>query len=291
VSRSYAEVIGDPIAQSKSPLIHNFWLEKLGIDAEYRACHVRTEELADYFAQRRGDTEWRGCNVTMPHKQTVILLVDDFAPEAIEATNTIVATAEGLKAWNTDVTGIEQALRPFVPETGDDRPFHPRFARVQIVGAGGASHAAIDAVSNLGLVNIEIFNRSLDRARDMAPRAGLARNAAYSLDQLGPRSGGSANWLNEADCRYFVINASPMGMLGNEPVKIPLEAYPPDTVVFDMVYAPLETPLLASARRLKMDTVDGLAMLIGQAAAAFEKFFGQPAPREHDVELRALLTA
>ena len=77
-----------------------------------------------------------------------------------------------------------------------------------------------------------------------------------------------------------------MGMLGNAPVPIALKAYPPDTIVFDMVYAPLETPLLASARRLKMETIDGLEMLIGQAAAAFELFFGQSAPREHDAELR-----
>src|SRR3990167_7254417 len=96
MSTPYAEVIGDPIAQSKSPAIHNFWLGKLGIDAEYRACHVRPEELEDYFTRRRGDVDWRGCNVTMPHKQAIVPFLGRLDPLAakIGAVNTVVRAAD-----------------------------------------------------------------------------------------------------------------------------------------------------------------------------------------------------
>src|SRR3546814_256786 len=103
--RRYAEVIGDPIRQSKSPAIHGFWLEKLGIAADYRACHVRADGLADYLALRRGDADWRGCNVTMPHKLAVMPLLDRIDPLAarIGAVNTVVREADGqLAGYNTD---------------------------------------------------------------------------------------------------------------------------------------------------------------------------------------------
>ena len=277
MGRPYAEVIGDPIAHSKSPLIHNFWLGKLGIDAEYRACHVRPGELADYFTRRRGDAEWRGCNVTMPHKRAAMHEMYDMDrhAEAAGAVNTVTPESERtLTGTNTDIAGVLSAL----PEN-----LLPRGAEVCILGSGGAARAALAACSD----------------RDVAIVLLSVRNeqAGWSLlEEFG--FGGTVGPIDDAHnikTAEVIINATPMGMVGAPPmpnrVLDHLREPLPDAVALDMVYNPLETAFLTAARDGGCHTVDGLAMLIGQAAAAFEKFFSQPAPRQHDAELRALLTA
>jgi shikimate dehydrogenase len=284
----YAEVIGDPIAQSKSPAIHNFWLEKLEIEGEYRACHVRAEDLSDYLATRRADPAWRGCNVTMPHKVEIVPLIDRLDPlaERVGAVNTVVPVrGNGLSGFNTDVAGVADPLRQ-IPI--GDYPNHVA-TYVYIIGAGGAARAAVVGAEQVGPFDIDIFNRSVEKAHPLAAMASAAFGEAHPLDHLTPIRNPDDT---VADQRYshVIINATSMGMLGNPAVPIDLTRFYPDTIVFDMVYTPLETPLLAEARRLGLRTIDGLAMLIGQAAAAFEKFFGQLPPREHDPELRALLT-
>ena len=141
---TYAEVIGDPIVQSKSPVIHKFWLGKLGVAADYRACHVSAAGLADYFAARRSDSDWRGCNITMPHKQAAIALVDRVDPLAarIGAINTVVRSADGeLTGYNTDAAGFLEPLQPLLAEK-----HLVRMARV--VGAGGAARAIIAALAD-----------------------------------------------------------------------------------------------------------------------------------------------
>jgi shikimate dehydrogenase len=146
MTRHYAEVIGDPIAQSKSPAIHGFWLGKLGIEADYRACHVRPEELADYLAARRADALWRGCNVTMPHKQAVMPLLDRIDPpaDAIGAVNTILPLGDGQMAGtNTDAAGF---LEPLAADLAQTHYF--RMARV--LGTGGAARAIIAALAGQG---------------------------------------------------------------------------------------------------------------------------------------------
>ena len=287
--RPYAEVIGDPLAHSKSPLIHNFWLEKLGIDAEYRACHVRAEELEEYFRRRRGDAAWRGCNVTMPHKGAVVSLMDLVSPLArrLSAVNTVVCDDRGLlQGTNTDVAGVAEPLRSHPMEEYDNHVA----TYVQIIGAGGAARAAALGAAEAGYGDFDVFNRSVDKADALAGMIGAPFGKGQPLEALGPiRNPGDG----PEDQRYshVVVNATSMGMNGSDPVPIDLRDYYPDTIVFDMVYAPLETPLLRQARELGMRTIDGLEMLVAQAAAAFELFFGQPAPREYDAELRALLTA
>ena len=273
--RPYAEVIGDPIAHSKSPLIHNFWLGKLGIDAEYRACHVKPGELADYFARRRADAEWRGCNVTIPHKVAALELVDEIEllSEDAGATNCILQTCGRLIACNTDIDGVSEAV-PW-----DKIP-------LCMIGAGGAARAVMPV---------------LDFRCDTLNLRVVARDPAKAAQALDPRNdhGIEFHGFDEAAMAmhgaYGIINASPLGMSGQPPmppqVLDGLRRTEPNAWVFDMVYAPLETELLRVARLEGRRTIDGLVMLIGQAAAAFEKFFGQPAPREHDVELRVLLTA
>ncbi|MGH6628822.1 MAG: shikimate dehydrogenase [Burkholderiales bacterium] len=282
MSRPYAEVIGDPIAQSKSPTIHNFWLAKLGIDAEYRACHVRAEELEDYFARRRGDAEWRGCNVTMPHKQAAMDQADlaSEGARAIAAVNCVYRHGDQLVGDNTDGEGFLDSLPSHVGHKG----------LAIIVGAGGAARAVAAALWTHGF-QLAIANRTRDNARVVADAVAGERSVEIgtpSLEQLrdiylGPRSQQPQNLT-------LLVNTSLLGMSGKGSIDIDLAEVPKSVLICDIVYSPLETPLLAQARRHGLETVDGLGMLIGQAAIAFEKFFGQPAPREHDAELRALLT-
>ena len=148
MTRPYAEVIGDPIEQSKSPAIHTFWLDRLGIDAEYRACHVAAADLAAYFERKRTDPDWRGCNVTMPHKQAAMALVDALDPLAarIGAVNTVLRQADGtLTGCNTDAPGFLEPLRTRLAQT-----HYFRMARV--IGTGGAARAIVAALADEGFV-------------------------------------------------------------------------------------------------------------------------------------------
>ncbi len=274
MTRPYAEVIGDPIAHSKSPLIHNFWLGKLGIDAEYRACHVKPDELADYFAQRRGDAAWRGCNVTIPHKLASLAMIDipDDAARLTGATNTIFPDSSRLAATNTDIDGVLAALPAELMPPG---------CEVCIIGTGGAARAAFAACKRRGVGTVASSARN--------QKAGLELLVEFGI-------GGTARPLEDVlnfQCAQVIINATSLGMTGKDPVPQAIldTLANPAMMVLDMVYAPLETELLKAARAQGLRGVDGLVMLIGQAAAAFEIFFGQPAPRQHDAELRALLTA
>ena len=266
--RLYAEVIGDPVAHSKSPLIHNFWLKKLGIDAEYRACHVRPQELADFFAGRRRDAEWRGCNVTIPHKQSALSLLDTVTREAtaIGAVNTVRRSEDGrTHGRNSDVHGIWRALDGVVVED----------SRIVVIGGGGAARAAAFALSKRRPAHVTIMNRSVEKARDLLEEFHLLGDA----QPLGP-----------APEAALIINASSLGMTGQPPLSVGLDAIPASATVFDMVYSPVDTPLLRAARDRGLRAIDGLVMLVEQAAEAFAAFFSENAPREYDAELRALLT-
>ena len=287
MSAPYAEVIGDPIAHSKSPLIHNFWLEKLGIEAEYRKTHVRPEELADYFRTRRADPDWRGCNVTIPHKQAVMPFLDriDSAADRIGAVNTIAREAadpgDPLVGYNSDAPGFLEPLRPLLAETH-------LFRMARILGAGGAARAVVDALhrENFALV---VAARRIGLAQALIAGFDPAFNHAATLDHFADPTDFAFD--DRADVLDLIVNTTPLGMAGQPPLTLDFSHVPPGAVFYDIVYVPLETPLLAEARRRGHPAIDGLAMLIGQAAVAFELFFGQPAPRRHDAELRALLTA
>ncbi len=284
--QAYAEVIGDPIAQSKSPAIHNFWIEQLGLDAQYRACHVKSEGLADYLAERRSDPAWRGCNVTMPHKQAVMPLLDrlDSLPEKIGAVNTIVREQDGsLTGYNTDAGGFLEPLRAML-----ERDHLFRMAR--ILGTGGAARAIIAALAGEG-VTLVVAGRNPDKARALleeldptgqhhvAPLAHFAEPTDFAFDD---REG----------CFDLIVNASPLGMAGQPALDFDFSHVPPGSVIYDIVTHPLDTPLLRAARAAGHPTVDGLSMLIGQAAEAFEKFFGEPPPRaDGDARLRKILTS
>ena len=283
MSRPYAEVIGDPIAQSKSPAIHGFWLVKLGIEADYRAHHVTADGLADYLAERRGDPDWRGCNVTMPHKQAIIPLLDRLDPLAapIWAVNTVVREGDALVGYNTDAGGF---LEPLAADLSARHLF--RMARV--LGTGGAARAIVAALAREGFI-IVLAGRDPVKARTL-------------LDELDP--GGEhhavdlAHFADPTDFAFddregildLIVNASPLGMTGNPSLAFDWSHAPPGAIAYDIVTAPPLTPFLVDAAAAGHRTVDGLAMLIGQAALAFERFFGVAPPRDYDGELRALLT-
>lgn len=266
--RPHAEVIGDPIAQSKSPAIHGFWLGACGIDGVYAKTRVTADELPAFFAARRADPDWRGCNVTVPHKQAVIAHLDSMsdAARAIGAVNTVVREGGRLVGYNTDAPGFAEALA--------GRPAH---AHAAVVGAGGAARAVLAALTTLGVQRATVLNRSQDKAAALLAEFGIAGDALPLDAPLPP-----------AD---LLVNTSALGMTGQPPLMLDLAPLPQHALVYDIVYAPLETGLLAAARARGLATVDGLAMLIGQAAVAFGHFFGAPPPRNRDAELRRRLLA
>lgn len=283
--QAYAEVIGDPIAQSKSPKIHNFWLGKLGIEADYRACHVRPEELADYLATRREDLDWRGCNVTMPHKQAVMpLLYSVEAPaDTIGAVNTIYPAFDRLLAGtNTDAAGFLEPLAADLAETH-------YFRMARIIGTGGAARAIIAALARHGFTLV-VAGRDPAKARALLDE--LAPEAEHHAIDLAHFADPTDFAFDDREgCLDLVVNATSLGMQGQPPLPFDWSHAPPRSIAYDIVTAPLDTPFLQAARAKGHRTIDGLAMLIGQAAVAFERFFGQPPPRGHDAELRAILTA
>ena len=269
-----AEVIGCPISHSRSPAIHGFWLARCGLVARYEACHVMPAELVSYLGVRRHQADWRGCNVTIPHKETAALLVDalDARASAVGATNTILREADGsLLGTNTDVDGVAEALAG----ADVDGP-------AVVIGAGGAARAAFVHLAASGR-ETRVLVRDPAKARRAVAECGLDAQ----IITLVPDSGGFAD-------AALLINATQLGMSGQSAmppfVLGDLWMMRPGALVFDMVYAPLETELLAAAAREGLRAVDGLTMLIGQAATAFEHFFGWSPPREHDAELRRMLT-
>ena len=219
----------------------------------------------------------------------------DTSAAAVGALNTLVRVGQKIVGHNTDTIGILEALAS-VPEL--PLPKHYVATLVDVIGAGGAARA-VGAALHHG--DITFYNRDKSKAERLADEfsAGAFYGYAGGLDDLpkerfrfDPRYPAvKENRGENQRYSYIIINSSTMGMAGMPEVPINLDFYPEDTIVFDMVYAPLETGLLRAARERGMRTADGLSMLVGQAAAAFHHFFGQPAPREHDAELRALLTS
>ncbi len=265
----YAEVIGDPINHSKSPVIHSFWLQKLGIVAEYKSCHIRPDGLEDYFTRRRGDAAWQGCNITIPHKIAALDFVSDPGDvrASIGAINTVFRGRDGdLIGTNTDAGGF------FLPIAD----LELAGATAVVIGSGGAARAILFALAQADIGEVVLLARSGLKAAGLLAQFGL-KGRILPLD----------TWLPSAQ---LLVNCSPLGMTGQPPLDIDLSPLPDDALVYDIVYAPLETALLKQARARELDTVDGLDMLIGQAALAFELFYGRPPPADCEDELRERLT-
>lgn len=269
---SFAEVIGDPVEHSKSPLIHGFWLERLGLEAEYRRTRITREELPAFIAARRLDPRWRGCNVTMPLKLDALMLADERSDRAVQtgATNCLLPREKELVADNTDIAGVIAV----VVRLATLRPT----ATVTVLGSGGAARAVIVALKQLGTANVVVQARNRDEAQSLAQRFALAFppqpfDAPVRTDGL--------------------VNATPLGMTGSAPLDIDLSTMPKHGWVFDLVTSPNPTELVTSAERHGFAASGGLAMLVEQAAAAFPLFFGREPPRdpETDAALYAMLSS
>lgn len=268
IEPAVAGVIGWPIKHSKSPLIHRFWLAKLGMDGDYSRFPVAPERLGE-FLKALPAMGLRGVNVTIPHKLAVMAHLDhvDDAARAIGAVNTIVVTEDGqTRGHNTDIDGIIGPAGSAI----NGRP-------MLLIGSGGAARAAAAAARVGGASALWIMARDRDAATALRASTGLPGGIIAMTDPIPADTG-------------LVFNATSLGMAGQPPLTLDLSGLSADAVVFDAVYVPLETPLLAAARARGLATIDGLAMLIGQAATAFRLFHGSDAPREHDAELKALLT-
>ncbi|HYI49522.1 MAG TPA: shikimate dehydrogenase [Allosphingosinicella sp.] len=260
-------MIGDPIAHSHSPAIHRFWLGKLGLEGDYRAIRVTPDELPAYLEARRTDPDFRGCNVAMPLKEAAFaLLGTDPITRRIGALNTVVRYEDSLRGTNTDWQGLNLAL--------DTVRLDPQ--RVAIVGTGGAARAALAEMRMQKAPHVMLISRTPDKARALLDHFELPGEAL----RLGT--------VPEAD---LLINASPLGMAGYPPLDLDLVGLAQGATVLDMVYRPVETPLIQAARSRGLRAIDGLAMLIEQAGMAFTHFFKQPPARAQNSELRELLTS
>ena len=268
LGRPYAEVIGDPVAHSKSPLIHRYWLEKLDLQGDYRRSRVEPGELGRFLAKRRSDPDWLGCNVTIPHKESILPFLDEIDDDArrIGAVNIVVPRDGRLIGFNSDVDGIGHALRAL--ELAD--------SSVLMVGAGGAARAAVAFLGPSGVRRFTIVVRDPGKAeglRALAPEAEL---------QILPLEG--ADLPDEV--LDLVINASPLGMANGPTMPATLldqfKRYAPSAMFFDMVYSPPETDFIAAGRSGGSAIADGLTMLISQAARAFRLFFSRPPPDAED---------
>jgi shikimate dehydrogenase len=262
-----AGIIGWPVAHSLSPLIHRYWLAEHGLAGRYETVAVAPELLDETVARLRADG-WAGFNVTVPHKETVMRLLDRIDPAAAEigAVNTVVAVEGLLEGRNTDAPGFLASLRAAGPLHAD--------APAVVLGAGGAARAVVSALAQSGFCEIRIANRGRARAEGLA--RSFPRSTVWDWAERGRMLGDAG----------LLVNATSLGMTGQEPLDIDLAALPLAATVTDLVYRPLETDLLGRARRRGNPVVDGLGMLLHQAVDGFAAWFGErplvtPALRSH----------
>jgi shikimate dehydrogenase len=267
-----AFVCGHPIAHSRSPLIHNHWLRTFGTDGSYEALDIAPADFV-WFASDFPNQGFVGGNVTIPHKETAFASVSrrDDAAELIGAVNTLWLEDGVIHGGNTDAYG-------FAANLDEQFPGWEKSRRAVVLGAGGAARAVIFALQHRGFREIRIVNRTVERAMELSHRF---RDVAtgHSWKAL-------PDLLGDAD---FLVNTTSLGMHGEIGEVPDLGRLPENAVVTDIVYVPLQTPLLAAAAEHGLKTVDGLGMLLHQAVPGFERWFGfRPAVSP---ELRALILA
>lgn len=252
-------VIGWPIAHSRSPLIHGHWLKALGIEGSYTKEAVEPADVGTFLAAL-GAHGFAGCNVTVPHKEAALRAahVVDTSAAAVGAANTLWLDDGILHAANTDTYGFMTYLSARAPQWQDSP------APVNILGAGGAARAIVYGFLEAKVPQIRVYNRSLARAEDL-------------VHHFGPRVSAHA-WTDRnahlADC-CVLVNTTSVGMKNEGSLGIDMSRLPPSAVVADIVYVPLETELLRTAKAAGLATVDGLGMLLHQAVPGFERWFGQ----------------
>jgi shikimate dehydrogenase len=250
-------LIGWPAAHSRSPLIHHYWLRTLGIEGGYNIEAVPPEGFAE-FVLHLAAHGFVGANVTIPHKERALALsVPDTRARAVGAANTLWYEGGELRATNTDIEGFINNLDACAP--GWDG-----VEDALVLGAGGSSRAVVFGLIERGIKRVHLANRTLERARALADQFGASVHpvAWEAIGDLLPRAG-------------LLVNTTSLGMHGQPALEIDVGLLPSHAVVADLVYVPLETPLLAAARSRGLKTADGLGMLLHQAVRGFELWFGQ----------------
>lgn len=264
-----AGVLGWPVSHSRSPRLHGHWLGTLSLDGAYVPLPVHPDRFAG-AVKALADLGFRGANVTIPHKQAAFTVCDvvDATAQRAGAVNTLVFRDGRIEGSNTDGFGFLESVRDQAPG------WHPQAGPAVLLGAGGAARAIAAALLDAGCPRVTLVNRSRNRAE------------ALARDLGGPVAVADAPPLREA---VLLVNTTSLGMQGQPPLVLDLAPLPAGAVVADIVYVPLETPLLAAARTRGLRAVDGLGMLLHQARPGFEAWFGV-APRV-DAALRAVVAA
>ena len=264
-------LIGWPAAQSRSPLIHHYWLRKLGIEGGYSIEAIPPEGFAE-FVQHLSGHGFVGANVTLPHKERALALtVPDARARAVGAANTLWYEDGELRSTNTDIEGFVDNLDACAKgwdATGD----------ALVLGAGGSSRAVVYGLIERGIKRVHLANRTMERARALADQFGNSVQAIAwdAINEVLPRAG-------------LLVNTTSLGMHGQPALELDVALLPSQAIVADLVYVPLETELLKAARERGLKTADGLGMLLHQAVRGFELWFGQRP--EVTSELRALVEA
>lgn len=269
-----AGVIGSPIAHSRSPALHGYWLRRYGIAGHYVPLDVAPGDLASVI-RMMPKMGFVGCNITIPHKENVLALADIVTDRAalIGAANTLIFRKDGkIHADNTDGIGFLNNLRQHAPH------WSPAAGPAAIFGAGGAARAVVSALLEAGAPEVRVANRTRTRAETLRTDFGT-RVVVIDWTQGAGMVDGAAT----------VVNTTALGMTGKSEFRVPLDALDPRALVTDIVYNPLDTPFLRAAREMGCTTVDGLGMLLHQAVPGFERWFGtRPAV---DDETRAAVLA
>ncbi len=268
-------VVGDPIAHSLSPLLHNTWIKTLAINAVYESKHVKSDMFFQSTKDLFANSDFVGMNITLPHKGAALKRADIASEEAqlAGAANLLVRKGGQLYADNTDIAGFCSPLLE------SRRPAEWKNKKIVIIGAGGAARAALIGALKLNPGAIILVNRTDERAKTLA-------------DQFGHQVK-AVSWSKREDALLNVallVNASAAGMRGADPLDISLRRLETDALVYDLIYTPLKTNLLLEAERKGLLVLGGLDMLIAQARPSFEAFFGRPPPRDNAVK-RVLLKA
>ncbi|MEZ5911124.1 MAG: shikimate dehydrogenase [Paracoccaceae bacterium] len=268
-----AGVIGSPIAHSKSPALHGYWLKRYGLKGFYIPMDVAQADLKAAL-ETLPKLGFVGLNVTIPHKEQVLAYADIITDRAalIGAANTLIFRKDGkIHADNTDGAGFVANLRQEAPN------WDPRVGPAAVIGAGGASRAVVAALIEVGVPEIRVANRTRARAEALRSDFG-AKVMVHDWVQAG-------NMLEDA---ATVVNTSSLGMVGKPEFRVPLDALSPRALVTDLVYAPLKTRLLAEAEEMGCTVVDGLGMLLHQAAPGFERWFGKRPEVDDDTRTMVL---
>jgi shikimate dehydrogenase len=264
-------LIGWPAAHSRSPLIHHYWLRTLGIEGGYNIEAVPPEGFAE-FVLNLSSHGFVGANITIPHKERALeLSVPDARARAAGASNTLWYENGTLRSTNTDIEG-------FINNLDASAPKWDAIEDALVLGAGGSARGVVFGLIERGIKRVHLANRTAERTQGLVGQFG-ARVSPVAWDAIGdllPRAG-------------LLVNTTSLGMHGQPALEIDTGLLPPHAVVADLVYVPLQTPLLAAARARGLKTADGLGMLLYQAVRGFELWFGRRP--EVTSELRALVEA